>query len=150
MSVAGADDAIPLSGVVPLPFRVLFLGGLGVLGWATNLHGLAAAGLDAPAALDLAAPPVLPPLGAPPPAHAPVYRLAAAYWAWALGTWAAYRLATGGAAAAADAYKHVPAVALLGALALLLVPADVCRRRERDLFLLCASSPPTPAGSRLS
>jgi hypothetical protein len=125
------SDTIPLAATLPLPFRVLFLGGLGVLGWATNLHGLAAAGLDAPGALDLQLP------GAQ-PAHAPVYRLAAAYWAWVLATWALFRAATGGVQERADAYKHLPALAMLGALAiLLLAPADACRRRERDLFLLC-------------
>ncbi len=37
----------------PLPFRVLFLAGVGILGWAANLHGLRLLGVDAASALDL-------------------------------------------------------------------------------------------------
>ena len=37
----------------PLPFRVLFLAGAGILGWAANLHGLRLLGVDATRALDL-------------------------------------------------------------------------------------------------
>jgi hypothetical protein len=37
----------------PLPFRVLFLAGAGILGWAANLHGLRLLGVDAASALDL-------------------------------------------------------------------------------------------------
>ena len=37
----------------PLPFRVLFLAGAGILGWAANLHGLRLLRVDAASALDL-------------------------------------------------------------------------------------------------
>ncbi|KAF6763076.1 EXS family-domain-containing protein [Ephemerocybe angulata] len=38
---------------LPLPYRIFLLLGLGILGWATNLHGLEALDVDVVAALDL-------------------------------------------------------------------------------------------------
>ena len=46
-------EELAFSAHFPLPFRVLFLGCLGILGWATNLHGLTALGIDAASALEL-------------------------------------------------------------------------------------------------
>ena len=37
----------PFAASFPLPYRVFVLSGLGILGWATNLHGLHALGIDA-------------------------------------------------------------------------------------------------------
>jgi hypothetical protein len=39
----------------PLPYRVLFLIGLGILAWATNLHGLNSCGVDVIGAMNLRA-----------------------------------------------------------------------------------------------
>jgi hypothetical protein len=145
-STSMSEAEIPLSASFPLPFRVLFLGGLGILGWATNLHGLHAAGLDGTGALDLQVPgqplpfatrPGAPHLGSHPGIiYEPVYRLAGAYWAWTLSMWVIYRLATGGEQEWADVFKYIPSIAMLGVFAMLLAPWDVCRKRERDLFLL--------------
>jgi hypothetical protein len=139
---------IPLSGSFPLPFRVLFLGGLGILGWATNLHGLHAAGIDGVSALDLQVPgqplPLssrssVPHLGTashPRVVYEPIYRLAVVYWAWCLACWMLFRVAAGGQLELADVFKYIPSIAMLGAFALLLAPFDSFRKRERDLFLL--------------
>ena len=43
-------DEISFSTSFPLPYRVLVLGAVGVLGWATNLHGLTLLGIDAASA----------------------------------------------------------------------------------------------------
>jgi hypothetical protein len=150
---------IPLAATFPLPFRVLVLAGLGLLGWATNLHGLHAAHVDAPAALDLRAPGhgllVLPPsprtsplpshghvnvnLPAhphPPTVYVPLYRLTAGYAAWVFASWILFRAATHGDPKLVDVFKYVPGLAVLGVLVALTCPWDVCRKRERDLFLL--------------
>ena len=46
-------DEITFSVNFPLPYRVLALGAVGILGWATNLHGLHLLGIDATSALEL-------------------------------------------------------------------------------------------------
>lgn len=132
---------IPLSASFPLPFRVLFLGGLGIIGWATNLHCLHLAGLDGAGALDLQVSGHPLPSGGlylgsnPRLVYEPAYRLAAVYWSWCLSTWMIYYMATGGEQEWADIFKYIPSIAMLGVFVILIVPWDVCRKRERDLFL---------------
>ena len=46
-------DEIAFSTTFPLPYRVLALGAVGILGWSTNLHGLNLLGIDAATALEL-------------------------------------------------------------------------------------------------
>lgn len=144
----------------PLPFRVLFLAGAGILGWATNLHGLVALGIDAAAALELSthhphrltspsttAPDTPLPTArtgwklVPPPAtlYGPVYRLCAWYAAAVLVGWACYRHATHGDAELVDVFRFVPAVVGLCVLLGLLCPFDVLEKRERDKFLQCVA-----------
>jgi hypothetical protein len=143
MSEPDANDLsaeIPLAGTFPLPFRVLFLGGLGIVGWAVNLHGLQLSGIDAVSALDLQAPDLAPlPLAAGmclnAPVYEPIYRLAATYWAWIFGTWSVYRIMTGGQDDWADEWKFIPALAMIGVFGLLCAPVNAYRR-ERDSFLL--------------
>ena len=50
---AAFRDEIAFSTNFPLPYRVLALGAVGILGWATNLHGLNLLGIDAATALEL-------------------------------------------------------------------------------------------------
>ncbi|KAI0302612.1 EXS family-domain-containing protein [Russula brevipes] len=148
----------------PLPFRVLFLAGVGILGWAANLHGLRLLGIDAASALDLRAherayalPLPLTPDGrhahgglkaadSPVPAlHTPVYRLALWYGLWLVATWALYRFATHGSAVLVDFFKYMPAVCALVVLIFMFSPNDVMQKSERDAFILsikrCLSSP---------
>ncbi|KAI9511189.1 EXS family-domain-containing protein [Russula earlei] len=155
------NDLDDLSFVIafPLPFRVLFLAGAGILGWAANLHGLRLLGVDAASALDLRAheresPPPLPLLVDDRRARAaltasalcsPVYRLAFGYALWCLAAWVLYRYATHGSAVLVDFFKHIPAVCALVVLVFMLFPYDVMQKRQRDAFLLsikrCISSP---------
>ena len=137
----------------PLPFRVLFLAGTGILGWAANLHGLRLLGVDATSALDLRTIEHTPlPLvvdgqqthGAiehPKDTMAtspssPVYRLAFWYGLWCSAAWAMYRSATNGNAALVDFFKYIPAVCALVVLILMFTPYDIMHKRERDAFIM--------------
>jgi EXS family len=136
----------------PLPFRVLFLAGIGILGWAANLHGLRLLGIDTASALDLRAhehgsttplpiedrhhivPKAV--LAHPVALHSPVYHLALWHGLWCFITWALYRSATHGSAALVDFFKYIPAVCALVILIFILSPYDVMQKRQRDAFLL--------------
>lgn len=143
------------SAAFPLPFRVLCLAGLGILGWATNLHGLHLLGLDPVAALDLH--PYrydghrLTASSAPTSTtarvfgwklsldsstvHMPVYRLFCAYSTCALSAWLVFRYATHGNFTLVDVFKFIPALAALFVLAVLICPFNVFEKSERDRFL---------------
>ena len=154
------DDELDDSSFVvafPLPFRVLFLAGLGVLGWAANLHGLRLLGVDAASALDLraherASAPALP-LSAVDGRHAhgaceataedntvslssPLYRLAICYGLWFSAAWTLYRSATYGDAALVNSFKYIPSVCALVVLICMISPLDSMQKPERDAFIL--------------
>ena len=137
----------PFAASFPLPFRVMLLIGMGILGWATNLHGLHLLGIPASSALELRArddkysassrpltlhPPVLP----LPEAYRPVYGLFRAYALWTFSGWILFRLSTGENTMLVDQYKFVPAIVALVVILVLVCPMDVFHKRERDLFLL--------------
>ncbi|KAJ7178348.1 EXS family-domain-containing protein [Mycena crocata] len=138
---------IPVILSFPLPFRVLVLGGLGILGWATNLHGLDLLGVDAVAAMDLrieaSASSHLPPhlsSGPKSPSHpsmiyTAVYRLCAVYSVWCFFSWAAFRYLTYGNMKLVDAFGYIPAISALVVLLVLVCPVDAFSKRERDKFL---------------
>ena len=143
----------------PLPFRVLFLAGLGILGWAANLHGLRLLGIDAASALDLRTGPTTPlplaidgrhthgaieqPADATVSLSSPVYRLALWYGLWCSAVWALYRSATDGNAVLVDFFKYIPAVCALVVLIFMFYPYDIMHKRERDAFILYVfNSPP--------
>lgn len=150
-------EEITFAAVFPLPFRVLFLGGLGILGWAANLHGLSVLGIDAAAALELSThqsgrlttsdytPNTPLPTTrsgwkfAPHPSsvYAPVYRLFLQYTVLTLVGWLLYRHATHGDIEMVDVFKFVPAVTTLILLILLVSPLNLCERKERDKFIQC-------------
>jgi EXS family len=136
----------------PLPFRVLFLAGIGILGWAANLHGLRLLGIDAAIALDLRAHEheSIPPLPIDQQHHrvpravladsvalySPVYHLALWYGLWCIITWSLYRSTTFGSAALVDFFKYIPVVCALVILIFMLLPYDILQKRQRDAFLL--------------
>ncbi|CAK5281716.1 unnamed protein product [Mycena citricolor] len=137
---------IPVIVSFPLPFRVLVLSGLGILGWATNLHGLDLLGVDAVAAMDLqvetSALSHLPHHLAQPkrPSHPSViynavYRLFLGYSLWVFMSWASFRWLTYGDAVLVDAFGYIPAVSGLVLLMVLISPVDALCKRERDKFL---------------
>ncbi|OSX66295.1 hypothetical protein POSPLADRAFT_1133399 [Postia placenta MAD-698-R-SB12] len=151
-----ADIPVELlfSATFPLPYRVLSLVSLGIIGWATNVHGLHAAGHDARAALDLdhydprlgrrAISPL--PLNdrtgsgwryhqGPAAVYKPIYWLFLAYAVWTLTNWLVFKHATYGDLYRVDVLKFVPAVAMLVAVMLLIAPFNVFAKTERDRFL---------------
>ncbi|KAF8838809.1 EXS-domain-containing protein [Paxillus ammoniavirescens] len=142
------NDEVPLSASFPLPFRVLFLVGMGVLGWATNLHGLQLLGIDGPSTLELHANHIYLPLRSPSPSgshpsarafYTPVYRFFAGYVTWCFVAWLIFRMATHSDIALVDIFRYIPAVCVLGVLTILVCPYDVFHKRERDSFLFAAA-----------
>ncbi|KAF7790348.1 hypothetical protein EIP86_001303 [Pleurotus ostreatoroseus] len=156
-------DEITFSTNFPLPYRVLALGGVGLLGWATNLHGLHLLGIDAASALELStrgahasslSSSSVDPETTPLPTHngwklvahplgvyRPVYRICVQYACVALLSWAVYRHATGGRVDAVDAFKYIPAVTMLFVFMCLVSPFMLFEKRERDKFLYLLSPP---------
>lgn len=149
-------DEITFSTNFPLPYRVLALGGVGILGWATNLHGLHLLGIDAASALELStrghgpSSSLSDPVTTPLPTHngwklivhsgsvyRPVYRLLAQFACVGLLSWTAFRYATGGRVDAVDVFKYIPAVTLVFVFMCLVCPLALFEKRERDKFLLC-------------
>ncbi|KAF8210444.1 EXS family-domain-containing protein [Mycena galopus ATCC 62051] len=144
-----STSEIPVILSFPLPFRVLVLAGLGILGWATNLHGLDLLGIDAVSAMDLrrAADPhahllglSLSPTSSSHPAavvsiYTAVYRLSAVYAGWVFFSWVVFRWLTAGNMLLVDAFGYIPAVSALIALLVLVCPVDALYKGERDKFL---------------
>lgn len=141
--MVGQDENL-LAVSFPLPFRVLFLVGLGILGWATNLHGLERLGIDGPTILELQGVNYLPLRSIHPSRtkrptarafYAPIYRLFVSYSSWCFGAWLLYRSATHSDVALVDAFKYIPGVCILNVLTILLCTLDVVQKRQRDSFL---------------
>jgi hypothetical protein len=133
----------------PLPFRVLFLAGVGILAWATNLHGLHLLGLDAPSALalrshdnDRSRSP-LPDwrthvFKAVEPAEShyiPVYRLFRSYAICCFLAWALFRYGIYGQHFLVDTFRYIPGICAFGMILLLVYPYDAFERHEREAFL---------------
>ncbi|KIY74460.1 EXS-domain-containing protein [Cylindrobasidium torrendii FP15055 ss-10] len=144
MDHGALDDEIDWTIPFPLPFRVLVLIGLGLLGWATNLHGLEAAGLDPISTLDLRieqAPHIsIRVFGIsftpPSPLYGPLYRLSATYFSCVLATWVIFRYATGGDPLLVDVFGYIPGAFALILTFILVCPFNIFQRTERDKFLL--------------
>ncbi|GAA5979881.1 hypothetical protein JCM10908_001450 [Rhodotorula pacifica] len=134
----------------PLPFRILLLSAVTVLGFATNTHILATLGIDTALVLDVRLdqphqPPAL--AGAPAstsiPApfvhpsriYPPLYSLAAVALAWTTGGWLLFRTVAGGEANAAIQWRVLPAAFLVGAGIALCWPGKLLYQRERFRFL---------------
>ncbi len=144
------------SATFPLPFRALFLVGLGILSWATNLHGLRILGLNPTTALHLNsylnrsqyAERFLPPAQGrrskwsdPQAIYTPVYTLFFQYSFVTVVAWLLYRHATQGKLELVDVYRFIPAVACLFLFMLLASPSKAFERFERDAFLRCVFTP---------
>ncbi|KAF7970287.1 hypothetical protein HWV62_24406 [Athelia sp. TMB] len=153
-----APVEIPFAATFPLPFRVLFLAGMGILGWATNLHGLHALGIDFTSALEfrktadtrgfapLRARPGFKMAPDPAAVYESIYRLAGAFVAWCAVCWGIFRLVTGGDVELVDVFRYLPAICAMGVLIVLISPFDKLHKRERDMFLYCVRrciSPPS-------
>lgn len=138
-----ADDLAieaPFAATFPLPFRVMLLGGLGLLCWATNLHGLQLLGIDAADALELKAYDGFSSLAHP--VHSTralydvTYKLFYAYSTWSFVGWAFFRYCTRGDFDLVDRYKATPAIFFLLSFMVLICPFNIFHKRERDQFLV--------------
>lgn len=152
MTMTYHEQEIPFAASFPLPFRVLFLAGLGILGWATNLHGLHLLGIDGGSALELRKAsseysPVRSTLSThrgagyklvqnPAAVYEPIYRLFAVFAVWSFCLWVVFEEASNyGNVLLVDVFRYVPAICALGILMVLVCPFDVVYKRERDMFL---------------
>jgi hypothetical protein len=146
MNDADAPAEKSLNLLFPLPYRVFGLLGLGILAWATNLHGLDKLGVDTVSALDLRTEGVH--LRGPLISHRPAgysqvvaanlytsaYRVFIGYTVIWFLSWTTYRLATDGDAMLVDAYGYIPGVTALLILALLICPYNIFWKFERSKF----------------
>lgn len=129
------------SAFIPLPYRVVFLVGGGILFWALNLHGLHVLGIDPAHALGVTRSPagyspLFAPEHNPPTLHSPVYGLFALYALWSALNWLVFHFATtGGSESVFDNFRIMPLVCIVGILCVLFAPMDICYRKERRLFL---------------
>lgn len=145
MSEPDVDLEVNYSLSFPLPFRVFALTGLGILAWATNLHGLHTLGIDAVSVLDLR-------LGdhhSPAQRYWPdsirkpdivalyknIYRIFSTYSVWCSISWVVFRSLSKGDPMLVDVFGYIPAVFALVTLLILLLPFNVLFKNERDKFL---------------
>lgn len=156
------DTHIPFPSTLlfPLPYRVLFLAGFGILGWAANLHGLERLNVDVVFAMDLKGDtydrsPLPQHRGLPGQRngassfYAPVYQLWVKYTAVYLLSWFLFYVATnGGDAVLVDVYSYIPGVTALLFVVALICPWDVFQKRERDMFLHAIHRCVTPSKYR--
>jgi hypothetical protein len=152
-AMSDVQDSVAFVVAFPLPFRVLFLVGLGVFGWAANLHGLHALGIEAVQIFDLrltnaddshshtahhvGRSPRPPP--EPASVYQPIYRLAFFYTAFCFAAWTLYHLATRGNPDSADLYKFIPSLCALALFAMSLAPYKILAKAHRDSFVQCVS-----------
>lgn len=127
---------------LPLPYRVLCLVGLGILGWATNLHGLYFSGIDPSITLDRSegqtlgkasrshphGNPVIPP-------YLAIYKIFFVYAAFCIVSWTIYRSCTRGDEVLVDAFGYIPLVTILVIVIILICPMNVPLKHERENFL---------------
>jgi EXS family len=139
----------PFSVAFPLPYRVLFLIGVGGLCWATNLHSLEALGIDTLHVLQIRGDkPSLPSslygrqylphnissLSYAHSLHPPIYRLLFVYFAWIAAGWLGFAYFTGGSVVDLDTYKLIPIITWLGVIAATMVPVSTVLQAQRSLF----------------
>jgi len=150
MNQDGGDETL-FSAKFPLPFRVLFLIGLGILAWATNLHGLQFLGVNAAGALDLHRHHRRTPYGSrsplptsrlgwkfmpdPQSTYNPLYKLCFQYSLFTGVAWMLYQHSTRSELELVDIFKFIPAVTGLLLFMLLVSPFKLFERSERDAFL---------------
>jgi len=148
MSTLELDAETNLNVFFPLPYRVLVLFGLGILAWATNLHGLHLLGVNAVAALELHTDGLSPQVlslssrlnghfgyTAPSVVYNPTYMLAVAYGTFCLSSWTLYHMCTRDERLFVDAFGYLPLITALTISAFVFCPIDVLFKRERDKFL---------------
>jgi cytochrome c oxidase subunit IV len=132
----------------PVPYRTFFLIGLGILAWATNLHGLDAAGVDAVAAMDLRTDTNPSKLMMPVHHSASfnhskaialynsVYCLLFLYSTFCFLSWFFFRMVTHGDATLVDYYGYIPLITAITIFLILICPYNILLKTEREKFTL--------------
>lgn len=126
----------------PLPYRVMALGGLGIIGWATNIHFSSLLGVDIVSAMELG-PSELPSsrlrgfraLQDPVILARPLYRLFFVYSTLCFVSWLAFLNTTRGDSSLVDRFGFIPGLTVLGLMLILISPFNIIFKRERDNFL---------------
>lgn len=135
----------------PVPFRCIFLVGIGIFFWATNLHILYLLGIDTGSTLDIRNPSSgfneqSSTLSSPPPSrlnsfvhpstlYRPIYRLGFIYSLVGLIGWLAFSTLTKGDPVLVDKYRHIPFLTAFALLAIIFSPLNHFQKRERYAFL---------------
>ncbi|KAG8785587.1 hypothetical protein FRB91_006494 [Serendipita sp. 411] len=144
---APIDTNSHFSVIFPLPYRCLFLVGVGILGWATNLQGLYFLGVDTGYALDLKrstgsdiglethATHNVPSYLHPATLHKPIYRIFAVYSIFTFFSWVFFRFMSAGSAATIDSSKFIPSLTIIVILLALISPWPLFHRHDRMTFL---------------
>ncbi|KAF4621096.1 hypothetical protein D9613_000446 [Agrocybe pediades] len=143
----------------PLPYRVLFLFGLGILAWATILHGLHYLGVDTVSVMDLKQ--GTDPMHSAMPTHRSptynqskavalyndAYRIFFTYSSFCFASWVAFRMLTRGEPARVDAYGYLPVITAVIIVIILLCPYRILFHHEREKFTLAIRRCVFPAPS---
>lgn len=133
------------SSVIPLPYRVLVLTGIGLFCWATNLHLLQILGIDTTRVLQTDGFQYAHlPLSSR-PSHAAIvqkhlystsYTLLFALFIWTGANWLLFRICTHGNPSFMDYFRFIPAFGIIGVVIASISPVNVLCKRERRLFWL--------------
>ncbi|KAH9485107.1 Protein ERD1-like protein 1 [Psilocybe cubensis] len=153
------DNEIQYHLSFPLPYRALLLIGLGIFGWASNLHGLDILGVDAVSAMDLrtdtySSNSVMPVHHSTSFRHTKaailyhsVYRIFFSYATACFFSWTIYRFVTQGDPLRVDAYGYIPGITAIALLLILLCPYNIMFLHERAKFTMAIRRCLFPAGS---
>jgi len=132
----------------PLPYRVLFLFGLGILGWASILHGLHLLGVDTVGVMDLKL--GADPMNTPMPTHRTAaytqsrivalyndaYRIFFTYSSFCFASWVIFRLVTQGDPSRVDTFGYLPVITAIIIVIILFCPYRIVFHHEREKFTL--------------
>jgi EXS family len=148
------DSNSQFSIVLPLPYRCLLLVCIGILGWATNLHGLYFLGVDTGYALDIRRSGSMDngyenltasssrmnrgtaTFAHPSSLYRPIYKIFITYGALIVTSWLLFRLLSGDET---DSSKIIPSLTFLAVLVSLFWPFPFSQKQERYTFLRYAN-----------
>ncbi|KAF5321187.1 hypothetical protein D9619_001558 [Psilocybe cf. subviscida] len=140
------SDEIYLHASFPIPYRALTLLSLGILGWATNVHGLHKFGVDVVSTMDLRADASARSIPThnlaaghhpkPVTVYRTIYSIFSSFSIFSFLSWCLYRMNTRGDRTLVDYYGYIPVITVLAILLVLVCPYNVMFKEERDRFLL--------------